>query len=208
MSYSFTQFLHKQLKLSLFLLAFFSTASLASTFKIAELEFKNSRVADVIRVLAEDAEVNIIATPEAGDKEITVFLKDVSLEQAIKAICRVSNLWYRRDAGKKGMFHIMTTEEYGKNLVVGQDDSIRVFQLHTPNVTAIATAIEDLYGDRVEVSFGQNTQLGSNSQGGGNRSGSNNNRRNQSRGGSRSRGGGGAVLRQVNRDKLNSYRMI
>jgi len=155
----------------LFINLLFVCASIqAKPFEIAELEFKGSRVIDVIRVLAEDAEVNIIATPEAGKKEITIFLKDTNLEQAIKAICRISNLWYRRDPGRKGMFQLMTTEEYAKNLVVGQDDTIKVFQLHTPNVTAIASAIEDLYGDRVEVSFGESVQSGGNQQGGNNNS--------------------------------------
>ncbi|NOR71808.1 MAG: hypothetical protein GQ532_19330, partial [Methylomarinum sp.] len=155
----------------LFINLLFVCASIqAKPFEIAELEFKGSRVIDVIRVLAEDAEVNIIATPDAGEKEITLFLKDINLEQAIKAICRISNLWYRRDPGRNGMFQLMTTEEYAKNLVVGQDDTIKVFQLHTPNVTAIASAIEDLYGDRVEVSFGENVQSGGNQQGGSNNS--------------------------------------
>jgi len=184
-------------------LLFFSAFTLAKPFKIAELEFKGSRVIDVIRVLAEDAEVNIIATPEAGEKEITIFLKDIDLEQAIKAICRISNLWYRRTSGKKAMFHLMTTQEYAKNLVVGQDDDIRVFQLHNPNVTAIASAIEDLYADRVEVSFGESSQTGSNNQGGSNRSGGGSSRNNRNRGG-RSSGSrsGGRSGGNTQRDKL------
>jgi len=141
----------------------------AKNFHITELEFKGSRIMDVIRVLAEDAQVNIIATPEAGKKEVNIFLKDVSLDQAIKAICRISNLWYRRDEGGKGMFRLMTTEEYAKDLIIGQDDAIKVFQLHTPNVLAIASAIESLYDDRVEVSFGNSTQSGGSSIGASNR---------------------------------------
>jgi len=102
------------------------------------------------------------------------------------------------------MFHLMTTQEYAKNLVVGQDDDIRVFQLHTPNVTAIASAIEDLYADRVEVSFGTNSQTGgSNNQGGSNRSGGGSSRNNRNRGG-RSSGSrsGGRSGGNTQRDKL------
>lgn len=131
----------------------------AKPFEIQELEFKKSRVTDIIRVLSEDAQVNIIATPEAGEKEVTVFLKKVTLEEAIKAICRISGLWYRRDEGVNGTFRLMTKEQYSKDLVVGQDDTVRVFQLRNPNVIAIAMAIEDLYGYRVQVSYG-NTGMG------------------------------------------------
>lgn len=141
------------------LLMLFAASAGARPFEIQELEFKNSRVTDIIRVLSEDAQVNIIATPEAGGKEVTIFLKKVTLEEAIRAICRISDLWYRRDDGGNGTFRLMTKEQYGKDLVVGQDDTIRVFQLRNPNVIAIATAIEELYGYRVQVSYG-NTGMG------------------------------------------------
>jgi general secretion pathway protein D len=151
---------------------FLSVMVQAKPFFISELEFKGSQIKDIIRVLAEDASVNIIATPKAGVKEVTVFLKDVTLEQAIKAICQISNLWYRRESSN-GLFRLMTAEEYAKDLVVGQDHDIKVFQLHTPNVFAIASAIENLYGDRVEVSFDKESQGGGSNNSGGNNGGSN-----------------------------------
>ncbi|OQW69379.1 MAG: hypothetical protein BVN35_19220 [Proteobacteria bacterium ST_bin11] len=142
-------------------------------FEIQELEFKNSQVSDIIRVLSEDASVNIVATPEAGKKNVTVFLKKISLEDAIRTICRISDLWYRRDDGDAGTFRLMTKEEYGKDLVMGQDDNVKVFQLRNPNVIAVAMAIESLYGNRVRVSYGNAMMLsgmggmGGNSRGGG-----------------------------------------
>lgn len=141
------------------LLMLFAASAGAKPFEIQELEFKKSRITDIIRVLSEDAQVNIIATPEAGEKEVTIFLKKVTLEEAIKAVCRISDLWYRRDDGANGTFRLMTKEQYSKDLVVGQDDTVRVFQLRNPNVIAIATAIEELYGYRVQVSYG-NTGMG------------------------------------------------
>jgi hypothetical protein len=142
------------------LLMLFAASAGAKPFEIQELEFKNSRVTDIIRVLSEDAQVNIIATPEAGGKEVTVFLKKVTLEEAIRSICRISGLWYRRDDNGNGTFRLMTKEQYSKDLVVGQDDAIRVFQLRNPNVIAIAMAIEDLYGYRVQVSYGNSMMMG------------------------------------------------
>jgi type II secretory pathway component GspD/PulD (secretin) len=127
--------------------------AVASPFVIGELEFKDSKVADIIRVLSEDAKVNIVATPEAGKKDVTIFLKNVTLEEAIKSICRISDDWYRYDDSGEGTFRLMTKEEYSKDLILGQDDNIRVFQLRNPNVTAIAMAIQNLYAPRVRVSF-------------------------------------------------------
>ncbi len=171
---------------------------LARGFRIAELEFKQARVIDVIRVLAEDAGTNIIATPEAGDKEVTLFLKNVNLEQALKAICRISDLWYRHS---DGAYRLMTKEQYGKELVVGEDDAIRVFQLHNPNVTAVASAIEDLFDNRVEVSYGEQIGQNNGSRSGGNNNGNRNNnnriggrgnRSNNRNNNNRSGGGGGS----------------
>lgn len=147
----------------------------SAPFVIEELEFKNSQVSDVIRVLSEDAKVNIVATPEAGKKDVTIFLKRVTLEEAIRAICRISDLWYRQDEGTHETFRLMTKEQYSKDLVMGQDDAVRVFQLRNPNVIAIAMAIENLYGNRVRVTYGNSMMSGglgnSGGRGGNNRGG-------------------------------------
>jgi len=153
----------------------FTVRAAAKSFEIQELEFKNSQVSDIIRVLSEDANVNIVATPEAGKKNVTIFLKKVSLEDAIRTICRISDLWYRQDNGDAGTFRLMTKEEYSKDLVMGQDDNVRVFQLRNPNVMAVAMAIESLYGNRVRVSYGNAMMLSGmgsmNGRGGNGRSG-------------------------------------
>lgn len=185
----------KLILLTLMLTIFLSQKTVAVVME--ELEFKNTRLMDIIRVLSDDSQNNIIATPEAAEKTISIFLKKVTLEQAIKAICRISNLWYHFDKEGKGTFRIMTKAEYSKDLVVGQDDDIRVFTLRNPNVIAIASAIEDLYGARVDVSYGSgiasasqqngNNRGGSSGGGGSNRSGS---QRSGSRSGSNRRGGG------------------
>lgn len=121
----------------------------------------------------------------------------MTLEEAIKSMCRISGLWYRYDREGKGTFRIMTKEQYSKDLVVGQDDDIRVFTLRNPNVIAIASAIEDLYGARVQVSYGSGiadaSQQGNNNRGGGSgggNSGRSGSRRTGGRVGSNSRGGG------------------
>ena len=165
------------------LLAGFAVSAATKPFEIQELEFKSSQVSDIIRVLSEDADVNIVATPEAGKKTVTIFLKKVNLEDAIKNICRISDLWYRKDDIANGTYRLMTKEEYSKDLVLGQDDNIKVFQLRTPNVIAIAMAIQNLYAPRVRVSFNPTMSSG---MGGGNFGGVN-------RGGNRSSGnfGGG-----------------
>jgi len=125
-----------------------------SAAKISELEFADTRLSDVIRTLSELSQSNIIATPSAIDKRVTIHLKNVSDIDAIKSISRISDLWYRYDQDTN-TYRIMTREEYAKDLVVRESQRIEVFRLLNANVRIVAQAIEDLYGDRVELSLGE-----------------------------------------------------
>lgn len=155
---------------------------------------------------------NIIATPEAAEKEVTLFLRKVTLEEAIKAICRISGLWYRYDREGAGTFRLMTKEQYSKDLVVGQDDTIRVFPLRNPNVLAIASAIEDLYGSRVEVSYGSGISSGNtgnqrSNRGGGRAGGSGNRFGGRNNGGRNNNGRNNGRNNRGNASGINSEQM-
>ncbi len=166
--------------------------------KLFELEFKNARLGDVIRVLAEQTGTNVIATRLATEKLVSIYLKDVNLKEAVESICRITGLWYRQSY-ESGTFRIMTIEEYSKDLVVHQDDEIRVFELLNPNVQIIAQTIEDIYGSRVILSLGldpaqeQNfsTATGGGFGGGGFNRGGGSSSRGSSRAGIGGRRGGG-----------------
>ncbi|WP_415896882.1 type II secretion system protein GspD [Neptuniibacter sp. QD57_21] len=121
---------------------------------ISELEFADTQLRDVIRTLSELSQSNIIATPGAINKRVTIHLKNVSDIDAIKSISRISDLWYRYDQDTN-TYRIMTREEYAKDLVVRESQRIEVFRLLNANVRIVAQAIEDLYGDRVELSLGE-----------------------------------------------------
>lgn len=150
-----------------------------SAAKISELEFADTRLSDVIRTLSELSQSNIIATPSAIDKRITIHLKNVSDIDAIKSISRISDLWYRYDQDTN-TYRIMTREEYAKDLVVRESQRIEVFRLLNANVRIVAQAIEDLYGERVELSLGEEPgQTGSSSRNSRSSSNSNSNSSNR-----------------------------
>lgn len=120
---------------------------------IDKLEFKTTRVVDVMRTLSELTNANIVVTEEAGKKVTTVFLKNVTVREAIEIISKNAGLWYRLDRNGK-TFRVMTTDEYQRDMVVYREDVTRVFNLLHPNPVVVATAIRDLYGDRVILSLG------------------------------------------------------
>jgi len=115
---------------------------------IGKLEFKDAAMIDVIRALADMSGLNIVATEEAAKKRVTVFLQDISVKDALDTISKNSGLWYRQEKSGK-TFRIMTTKEYQQDMVVYREDTTRIFKLLHPNPTEVATAIRDIYGQRV-----------------------------------------------------------
>lgn len=124
-----------------------------NTTKITEVEFTGSQISDVVRTLSELSEQNIIATREAANRVVTIHLKSVSILDAVKSISRITDLWFRFDEDTD-TYRLMTREEYSKDLIVRESENIEIFRLLNANVLVIAQAIEDIYGQRVVLSYG------------------------------------------------------
>jgi len=120
---------------------------------LQRLTLKEAKVIDALRLISELTGINAAATREAGDKQLTLYLRDVSALEAIRTLCRMTGLWFRRDE-QSGAFRVMTGEQYRQDMIVFRNDRTRVMKLRFPNALTAATAIEDLYGDRVELSLG------------------------------------------------------
>ncbi len=109
-------------------------------------------VREVIDLLSEASGLNIVATPEAAQKTVTLTLRNVRVIDAIEIMAKISGLWYREEEAT-GTIRLMTTEEYQDDLIVFQDDVTRVFTLLHPNALSIAQTIRSLYGPRVVLSL-------------------------------------------------------
>lgn len=120
---------------------------------IYKLEFRDALMVDVIRALSDMSELNIVATEEAAKKRVTVFLQKISVKDALDTISKNAGLWYRQEKNAR-TFRIMTTQEYQKDMVIYREDTTRIFNLLHPNPVIVATAISDIFGDRVSLSLG------------------------------------------------------
>lgn len=126
---------------------------------IKELEFKKTKVQDAVRVISELTGANIVATTAAGDKQITFFIRNLTVEDIVDSLCRIAGLWYRYNS-KSGTFVIMTTDEYQRDIVVFRDEPVQAFKLKYLNVGTAARTIADLYGERVQLEGKANRHLG------------------------------------------------
>ncbi len=120
---------------------------------LRRLELREARVFEAIRLIAEVSGLNIAATEEAREKQVSLFLQDVTAGEAVETLCKVSGLWFRRDETARAL-RVMTTEEFQKDHVIYRKDEIRIFTMQHPNAVAVAVSIEDLFGDRVVLSLG------------------------------------------------------
>lgn len=128
------------------------------THAIKRLELRSAKVVDAIRLIAEISGLNVVSTEEAGNRDVTLYLQGVTAGNAVETLCKVAGLWYRRDDATQ-TFRIMTTGEFQKDHIIYRKDEIQVFTLLHPNSIVIATAIEDLFGARVDLSLGVDEEL-------------------------------------------------
>lgn len=183
---------------------------------IGKLDFRQTKLGDVIRALSDVSSVNIVATEAASKKEVSILLQNISVKEALELVCKTNNLWFRQDKSG-GSYRVMTTEEYQGDLIIYRDDVTKVFDILHPNPVIVATAIKDLYGNRVRLSLGveDNTTMGGIGAGSatysttrpGNNSSRNNNRSNTD---SYSGSGGGSNIdtnKVVFTEKLSSEKL-
>lgn len=115
------------------------------------VEFRDVTLGDALRAFAEQTGLNIVASPEARKAQVSIFLRNVTAEAALDALCKANDLWYRQDA-ESGIVRVYTTKEYQRDLTSFREEQIQVFTLLYPNPIDVANAIRNVFGSRVILS--------------------------------------------------------
>ena len=63
----------------------------------------------IAELLTEICGFNVVATNLAAEQKITTYLKNLTLREALEAICRLNDIWCRES---QGIITLMTREEY------------------------------------------------------------------------------------------------
>lgn len=113
---------------------------------INRLSLRDTPLGEVSYLLTELCRHNIIATPEAASRFVSIDLYQIPLRQALEAICRLNDLWYRVD---DHVVTLMTTSEYAEEVVVRHNEKMRAFTLRYTNANDTAKVIESLMGGQV-----------------------------------------------------------
>ncbi len=138
------------MKRLLFLLSLLSGDALAQTARMEVIDLRQVPLSDASRILSEAGGLNVVSSVEAGKTIVSLYLTQVQARDAVEALCRSHNLWFRED-DKSGIIRIHTPEEFKRDLGSFQEELTEVFDLRFPNANDVGRAIQDLYGSRVRM---------------------------------------------------------
>lgn len=151
------------------------------------------RLDEAVRLLAQITKTNIVVTGKVSDVVLSLYLRNSSVDDMVRNLCRAAGVWFRYDSASK-TYIIMNGDEYQKDLAIIRDEQTRVFTLRHHNVVATANAVKALFGNRVQLQTPIEetlpTSLGSGSR---TSTGSGGNRTTSGGGSSRSSGGSSSL---------------
>ena len=105
-----------------------------------------------MRLFSAQTGLNIVTSPEARKVNVSLYLRNVTPEAALDALCKSHDLWHKQDPAS-GVIRISTAKEYQRDLSSFREEQTEVFTLLYPNPVDVATAIRSIYGDRVILSL-------------------------------------------------------
>ena len=125
--------------------------------KIELVDFRDQNLGQAMRLFSEQSGINIVPSTDANAMKVNLYLRDVRPMDVLENLTKTHDLYFRTDQDS-GVIRIYTTEEYEENLASFREEQTRVFTLLYPNPVDAAVAIRDLFGDRVELSYGVGDQ--------------------------------------------------
>lgn len=126
--------------------------------RLAVIEFRELPLRDALQLYSEQTGLNVVASSEAGEQLVTLYLQNVTPRAALESLTRTHNLFYREDANT-GIITIYTKDEFDGDLRSFREEQTRVFTLLYPNAYDAARSIGDIYGDRVVLNLGSDDQV-------------------------------------------------
>jgi len=113
--------------------------------KTISVEFRKTAIEDVLRIMADQADVDIVKSPKVTG-EVTVTLTDVPLEEALTNILSVHGFVY---VLSQNMIRVITNEEQVEKPEILQT---RTFEIVYANVEEVVKALEKFKSSKGSVS--------------------------------------------------------
>lgn len=118
--------------------------------KTISIEFRKTAIEDVLRIVADQADVDIVKSPKV-EGDVTVTLTDVPLEEALHNILSVHGFTY---VLSQNMIRVITSEEQTDKPEVLDT---KTFEIVYADVAEVVKALEKFKSQKGSVSFIQGT---------------------------------------------------
>ena len=115
--------------------------------QIDVFDFKETPISDVVKIFTELTGKNVVASKGVAKQKVTLYLKGVTPEEALKTMCKLNNLWF---ADEDSVIRIMSAEDYARDLTIRRDEKTFVYNLKHASSLAVADMLDILFGDRIE----------------------------------------------------------
>lgn len=122
--------------------------SAQNAYYLEQVEFRALPLEQALRLLSQQTGMRIVASQQAQQVPVTLFLEGVSGPEVLQALCTTHGLWMTGRPGAD-IVRIYTAEEYARDAGAFRREETDVFTLKYPNARDVTLAIRDLYGPRV-----------------------------------------------------------
>ncbi len=115
---------------------------------IESLNVKRMALSDLTQLLSRGAGTNIVVSQSAAATEVTIYLRNVTVLEAVRAICDAHKLWYRQRE-KTGLLVIMTLDEYRAGTNAMTEEKVEVISLRYLDTRDAGDTLQRLFRSRV-----------------------------------------------------------
>ncbi len=139
--------------LSFLIVTLFSfSLSAAAQGEIKDMNFKGADIRDVLRAIAEVAQVNLV-TDSSVQGNITIHLRDISFDEALNLITQTTGLAYKWD----GNTVVVATPERIDEVYADMD--IRIIEFKNKDLNRVKSVLNSIYPELNIQIIKENTQL-------------------------------------------------
>lgn len=114
---------------------------------IEVIDIQDTSLSSLIRLIAENNDLNIVPSIKARNTKISTYLKNINPIVALEEICSSHNLWLQKDP-VKNIYRIYSLDEYKKSILKFSEE-ITVYDLKYPNSKTISKTVFELFPSRV-----------------------------------------------------------
>ncbi|MFW6044510.1 MAG: type II secretion system protein GspD [Planctomycetota bacterium] len=112
------------------------------------LNVKKMKLRDLAKLFSRQSGQKVVASSKAAERKVDIYLKNVSLLEAVRSVCNTSELWYRQREDT-GVITIMTLDEYADGAHAGREEIVDIVRLKYIDGKDIGRTLKRLFPDRV-----------------------------------------------------------